>query len=86
MRIVPVGKQVKVSFVPSDLKTFTDGSNARNIVGKTSSLKSYPVKPVKVSYILNVSGRFEELGFFKYIIYQFCFEKYRHLLASNILS
>ena len=36
MRIVLVGKQVKVSFVPSDLDVFTDGSNARNIVGKTS--------------------------------------------------
>ena len=36
MRIVPVGKQVKVSFVPSDLNMFTDGRNARNIVGKTS--------------------------------------------------
>ena len=33
MKVVPVGKQVKVSFVPSDLNMFTD---ARNIVGKTS--------------------------------------------------
>ena len=36
MRIVPVGKQVKVSFVPSDLNTFTYSCSARSIVGKTS--------------------------------------------------
>ena len=33
MKIVSVGKQVKVSFIPSDLNMFTDG---RNIVGTTS--------------------------------------------------
>ena len=33
MKIVPVGKQVKISFIPSDLNMFTD---ARNIVGTTS--------------------------------------------------
>ena len=34
VRIVPVGEQFKVSFVPTDLKMFTDGNNARSIVGK----------------------------------------------------
>ena len=38
MRIVPIEKQVKVSFVPSDLKIY-DGSNAGNIVGRISSSK-----------------------------------------------
>ena len=33
MKIVPVGKHIKVSFVPSDLNMLTD---ARNIVGTTS--------------------------------------------------
>ena len=33
MKIVPVGKQVNVSFIPSDLNMFKDG---RNIVGTTS--------------------------------------------------
>ena len=36
MRIVSVGKQVNVSFVPSDLNMFTDDASARNIVGRTS--------------------------------------------------
>ena len=36
MRIAPVEKRVKVSFVPSDLNIFTVDENARSIVGRTS--------------------------------------------------
>ena len=49
MKILPLGKQVKVSFIPSDLNMFTDRNNARNIVGKTTSFTEMILSDLKTS-------------------------------------